>query len=313
MAEVAGARASHAFGLALDSEFDVLGLEPATPPATLPTCTLRLVEPAALEAEWAGARARSLLVEGDPAAPDATIDHAEALGYRLSARYFGTCVVRPGAERVDCAPPPVPAWRWQRFLVGRVLPFVAMHRGYEILHASAVALDGRVFAFAGQRGWGKTSLAVNLILGAGARLVTDDVLVIEVRDGQPYVHPGLGVTNLRLVEEERLAETAAQLGSMLGRTGRSKSHYTAARETEALPLARLHLLTGGEEETATIRPVTVAPTQLLGNAFLVGAREPDSLARLLSTCGVVAETVEILEVARGRSEGPAELAQRLAR
>jgi hypothetical protein len=150
------------------------------------------------------------------------------------------------------------------------------------------------------------------MLGSGARFVTDDVLVIEVRDGRPYVHPGLGVTNLRLLEEERLAEATAGLGAMLGRTGRTKSHYAVARESEALPLARLHLLAGGEEEAATIRPLTVAPTQLLANAFLVGAREPGSLARLLATCGVLADTVEIVEVARGHTEGPAELAARLA-
>ncbi|MBE2317987.1 hypothetical protein DVA67_018545 [Solirubrobacter sp. CPCC 204708] len=312
MVDAPRARAGHAFGLALESDFDVLGLVPDAATERLPECSLRLVEGAALTAEWAGAGARSVLVEGAPEAPAATIDVHDELGYRLSARYFGTCVVRPGAARIDCAPPPVPAWRWQRFLVGRVLPFAAMHRGYEILHASAVALDGRVLAFAGARGWGKTSLAVNLVLGAGARLVTDDVLVLEVRDGRPFVHPGLGVTNLRPQEEQRLGAATAQLGDRLGRTGQTKSHYTVARESRALPLARLHLLGGGDEDAAVIRPARVTPVQLLGNAFLVGAREPASLAHLLATCGTVAETVEIVEVARGLVEGPAELATRLA-
>src|SRR3712207_7852895 len=47
----------------------------------------------------------------------------------------------------SCSPPGVAPWRWQRFLVGRILPWAAVLCGLEALHASAVVLDGRAIAF----------------------------------------------------------------------------------------------------------------------------------------------------------------------
>jgi hypothetical protein len=306
MTEVASARSGHAFGLRLDSEFEILGLDGQPSPEALPGCELRLATSSSVD--WTGVEARRVSTEGD----SATIDFHEQLGYRLYARYFGTCVVSGDGSRIVCAPPPVPAWRWQRFLVGRVLPFAAMQRGYEILHASAIAFGDGVSAISAPSGWGKTSLAINLVLRSAARFVTDDVLVIEVRDGRPFVHPGLGMTNLRLAEEERLAGAATDLGDRLGRSGRSKSHYAVERESRALPLERLYLLTAGSGSVATITRVEATPPLLLASAFLVGARSPASLATLLGTCSVLASKVATFEVARAGEEGPAELADRLA-
>ena len=60
-------------------------------------------------------------------------------------------------------------------LLGPVLA-VWMHlQGDLVLHASAVSINGRVFAFIGDKGAGKSTLAAALVR-FGARLVTDDLL-----------------------------------------------------------------------------------------------------------------------------------------
>lgn len=63
-------------------------------------------------------------------------------------------------------------------LAGTCLSFILGLRGDTVLHASAVEIDGQALAFVGQSGRGKTTMAA-LMCAAGARLVTDDVLVVS--------------------------------------------------------------------------------------------------------------------------------------
>lgn len=63
-------------------------------------------------------------------------------------------------------------------------------RGRLVLHASAVARDGRAVAFLGGRQRGKSTTAF-AFLQAGWTLVSDDVLPVEVPDeGPPLAFPG---------------------------------------------------------------------------------------------------------------------------
>ena len=55
--------------------------------------------------------------------------------------------------------------------------------GYTMLHASAIAGDGRVIIFAGDKRSGKTTLALRAVLEHGYRLISNDHLVIHPRPG----------------------------------------------------------------------------------------------------------------------------------
>jgi hypothetical protein len=128
----------------------------------------------------------------DDELPDRTIDFDEELGYRLYARHFGLALINPNGERVLCAPPGAPDWSWQRFLVGRVLPWAALLRGREVFHASAVQVGGRAIAIVAPSGGGKTSLALRLVL-RGAGFITDDVLALERTPDGINAYPGANI------------------------------------------------------------------------------------------------------------------------
>lgn len=243
----------------------------------------------------------------------ATIDVHPTAGYRLFARYFGLCVLAPGGERLLCAPPPVPSWRWQRFVVGRCLPLASMLRGYEVLHAGAVAMGGGVVAIVGPRGVGKTSLTFHLML-RGASFFTDDVLALRAIGSSLAAYPGFGVLNLRRSEHARLSsDECVRLGVPLGQTGEQKLHFAVTPGPEPLPLLALFLLApGGAQRQSTLRPLSAPdPMRLLASTFVHESRSAAHLARLLDVCARVAETVPIIEVARGTAEDAAQLATRL--
>ena len=64
-----------------------------------------------------------------------------------------------------------------------------------MLHASAVELDGSAMAFVGNSGQGKSTMAT-LMCARGARLVTDDVLSVDLDGDRAFAR--LGATELRL-------------------------------------------------------------------------------------------------------------------
>jgi hypothetical protein len=81
--------------------------------------------------------------------------------------------------------------------VGAVLGLLLELRGDVALHASAIEVDGHAFAFAGTSGAGKSTLAA-LTCSAGAGLVADDLLRVELRDGPPLrCHRGAPALRLR--------------------------------------------------------------------------------------------------------------------
>src|SRR5689334_4340415 len=173
-----------AFGLEIDAGFDAPGLPDAagTPPSGLPV-RVDLATPEELDRGWPADGVERVLEEHFDDGPAArTIDMHPDAGYRLYARHFGLARISPSGDEVVCAPPDDEPWSWQRFLVGRILPWAAVLRGHEVFHASAVVLRDRVVAFVGETGMGKTSLAVQLV-ARGLGFFTDDVLALELRDG----------------------------------------------------------------------------------------------------------------------------------
>ncbi len=64
-------------------------------------------------------------------------------------------------------------------LLGAVLSYVLLRRGYEPLHATVLSLNGRGVGLLGDSGYGKSSLGACLIAEHGYTLVTDDLLVVR--------------------------------------------------------------------------------------------------------------------------------------
>ena len=104
-------------------------------------------------------------------------------------------VIHRDLRVVECRPDPGADPRLLAVLVGGLVVSVLLNlAGHCVLHASAVELEGRAMAFAGARGAGKSTLAA-LLCGAGAGLVTDDVLRVDMEPGPVCVG---GAPQLRL-------------------------------------------------------------------------------------------------------------------
>ncbi len=260
-------RGRAAFGLGL--------LTDMTRPLAEPLIELRSATPAAVAERWSGVEALGWegTIDGAPflvergRAGDHRFVHG-APPRRDGTPTAGTRAVHhlcPHARVLSCAPshPADPAW-W-RELLDSTLFSVALLRGYEALHAGAIATPHGALAIAAASGGGKSTLLSEL-LARGRALLADDVLVLESRgDAEaPRAHPAPPAMTLP-------AERLAQL-------------------REALAPAPPTIATIAEEHWVAV-PVHAAPLPLAGVIVLNRApglptalrREDQPLAALLGS------------------------------
>jgi hypothetical protein len=100
----------------------------------------------------------------------------------------GTFLVRGGREVVVELAPRAEPGRIRLSILGPVLGILLHQRGHLVLHASCVEIEGRAVAFAGNRGWGKSTIAAALY-ARGHGIVSDDVTAIDLRLPVPSVMP----------------------------------------------------------------------------------------------------------------------------
>jgi hypothetical protein len=311
-AEPGGSWSAVAFGLAVGGPLRLDSLV-AAPAAGPPDTRIERAPRAVLDSRWRAARPRPLLerhIAGGGVG--LTVQHDDDAGYRVWAPRHGVWIVAADGRSVTGAPPSGPRWRWERLVLAQALPLASVLRGMEVLHASAVCLDGRAVAFLGRSGAGKTTLATRL-LARGARLLTDDVLAMTTDGATVWGHRGGAVARIDVeaVRGMTAAERAA-LGRVEARG--AKWHVRPPTGPERVPLGALYVLSGeGGGTGVTVRPVDpVDPGLLLGSAFLPYLAGPDRLRRQLDMAAAIAAGVPLFAVDGARSAGPAAAADAVA-
>jgi hypothetical protein len=307
----AGARRwrSRAFGLEIEGDFPAPGLPPSTARRRGPRTRIELAAPEDIDRDWPVDEAERLVEEclgGRTAAR--TIDRHPRAGYRLYARHFGLAHISAEGARIVCAPPDVAPWRWQRFLVGRVLPWASLLRGHEVFHASAVRLGDGAVAVIGPSGAGKTSIAVQLVL-RGAGFITDDVLALERTGADVLAHPGASIASVRPAERDAIPRTSWRaLGTVLGH--HEKTYVELPREAEPWPLRAIYYLVPREGCAAgEIAPTPPDPRQLLGSTFVLSVQTPQRLRNQLEVCADLAHTARTYTATVDPRAGAATLAE----
>jgi hypothetical protein len=174
-------RAPGAFGLEIDSDADLPGLD--APSAARRQVRHRLVPDATL-ADVAG----ELLGSGGDRGE--RIDyHRCAEGILIRAGRYGDHLVGATGTEVRSAIERADPRLWPGHVLGQALPLAASAQGLEVFHAGAVAIGDGVLALAGPSGIGKSTL-VDALVAAGAGFFADDVLAVERAGEDLIAYPG---------------------------------------------------------------------------------------------------------------------------
>jgi hypothetical protein len=215
------------------------------------------------------------------------IERGEA-GYRIAGPRFGGAVVAGDGGAVAGAPGAGGDAAWQRLVVAQVLPFAAVLRGLEVLHASAVVLGGGAVAFVGRSGAGKSSVAAALA-HRGATFLADDVLALERREGRLLAHPGPPVAGIARAEAERLRELGLLDPDRVLAEDEREAMVAVEPYPEPVPLRAILVLDRRPDGPATPRfEPLVGGQELLAATFNLLLLDPERLEGLLDVCAIAA-------------------------
>lgn len=188
-----------AFGLSLSFDVPPPGAwEPR--PVHEPSLQVEMATGQAIENSWSGKEAIGWegVIDGAPFVVERGVegDHRLIHGAHPDQSGSPTKATRAvhhlnaDANVLRCAPVNPGEAEWWRVVLDSVLFTVALLRGYEALHAGAIATRDGVVAITAASGGGKSTLLTEL-LGRDAALMADDVLVLESQGtGAPLAHPG---------------------------------------------------------------------------------------------------------------------------
>lgn len=190
-------------------------------------------------------------------------------------------------------------------LLGQALSFALIRQGLDPLHATVVMVDGGGAAFLGYSGYGKSSLAA-AFLGAGYRLLTDDLLVLTEHDGTLAAHPGPPRLKLYPAAARRLLPNAHGV-PIMRRTPKLLFRLRGAQVANGpASLRAVYVLSppGGRRPTrVTIRRLSErqACLALIRNTFNSSVLSPTRLAQQLALSASLATTVPVKSISYPRS------------
>jgi hypothetical protein len=163
----------------------------------------------------------------------------------LSWGCAGTFLIRNGNEIIVDPVPEVDRRILRLMILGAALGVLLHQRGYLVLHASAVAVEGRVAIFIGRKGWGKSTTAAALYR-QGHQLVADDIIALSVNEDEtPLVLPGFPQFKLWPDAAEAVGSDPAVMPRL--HPGFEKRAYRVAERITStpLPLQCIYVLDGG--------------------------------------------------------------------
>ena len=146
-------------------------------------------------------------------------------------------------------------------MLGPLIATALHQRGYLVLHASAVAGTGGSVAVAAHSGTGKSTTAGSLV-GRGYRLLTDDVLAIDLSGATPNVLPGGSGVKLWPASAEALGHGPDDLPTIGARY--VKRVWDVDLGGGAVPLRALYVLEKAEDASD---PVSGEPVDGHGDSL----------------------------------------------
>jgi hypothetical protein len=196
---------------------------------------------------------------------------------------------------------------FETYLLSMVLSCALLKLGYEVLHATAVIVDGEALALLGPSGRGKSSLAASF-LNAGHHVLTDDLLVLMESDGRILIPPGIPRIKLFPEAAARLLPFPFDGAPMNPLTNKLviplQERYVwqapaALRAVYRLP-ERSVVRPAGAIRVAPV-PARAAFIKLLASTFNTSVVEPTRLKRHFELTSRVLETVAFRKLSFQRS------------
>jgi len=183
----------------------------------------------------------------------------------------------------------------EHVLVDQVLPRLLAQQGELMVHASALAIEGRHALFAGPSGWGKSTLA-GLMHRQGHLVLSDDCMQLVA--GGERLHALPTYSSLRLYDDslQALFPGVQGTGPVASYSDKRRMPMGLPPDAEAtFPVDALYVLGDPDEADGTIRMTPLRSAEacqaLLRHSFRLDLGDRTANARQFALCGAAARTL----------------------
>lgn len=141
------------------------------------------------------------------------------------------------------------------YLLGSCIAILLMQRRILPLHGSAVAIEGKAYAFLGNSGAGKSTLS-STILSRGYPLLSDDVIALSLTaEKKPMVIPSYAQQKLWLESLDQLGMDYREYQSIYDKKHKFAVPVLSQYSAEPLPLAGIYILHITNNKGVEIYPI----------------------------------------------------------
>lgn len=188
-------------------------------------------------------------------------------------------------------------------LLGPVLCVLLRQRGLLVLHASCININHKGVAFMGGSGWGKSTLATAFHT-KGYDVLTDDVLPIQIKTGQPVVFPSYPQFKLWPEAATSLGQNIKTLLPVSQNSLKVAYKLSRGFQQTPLPLHHIYVLDKGSEHKITKMKPQEAFVELVRHTRAISSiSEQEFMAEHLHFCSDLIKNVRFSRFTRKPSLG----------
>ncbi|MBO1579751.1 aldolase [Bacillus sp. XF8] len=141
------------------------------------------------------------------------------------------------------------------YILGTCMGALLMQRKILPLHGSAIAINGKAYAFIGRSGAGKSTLA-SALLSKGYQLLSDDVIAVSLsEDNIPFVTPSYPQQKLWKESLDQFGMETTHYQSLFERETKYAVPVSSHFFNEPLPLAGVFELVKTENDNVEIQQI----------------------------------------------------------
>lgn len=183
-------------------------------------------------------------------------------------------------------------------ILGSVFSVLLQQRGFLVLHASAVIIQGQAVAFIGVSGSGKSTTA-SAFMQHGYPVITDDVLAVQFRDGTPEVIPSYPVIKLLPDAVEALDYSTAGLPLLHATSHKRIKTFDAEQLQASYPLQKVYLLARGDcSEIEPLSPAAALLALINQSRAVKNLVDPSAKKLHFQQCTVLAKGIGVSQLRR---------------
>ncbi|MGE7760168.1 aldolase [Peribacillus sp. NPDC097895] len=141
------------------------------------------------------------------------------------------------------------------YILGSCLGILLMQRKVLPLHGSAIAIEGKAYAFIGESGAGKSTLASSFV-NKGYKLLSDDIVAISITEqNQPWVTPSYPQQKLWQESLNAFGMNSTEYQPLFDRMTKFSIPVQADFYNKPLPLGGIFELAGADIVSIDLQPI----------------------------------------------------------